>query len=193
MRFSIVVPVYNGEKYLPSCLETVAGQTFGDYELVIVDDGSTNGSPAPSPMGMLPDVGESVSCTARTKVFFLQEEKDCLTVGASMWYSLTPMTRFVPTRWRPSRAVSTRPAPTSCPSGSRAERTSPRRMISPSCPKVFTAAETIGCSRRLSVPASPTTCGVKLIRLCRIDVDKDLWGVREAHACGGPSPAASYS
>lgn len=44
MRFSIVVPVYNGEKYLPSCLETVAGQTCGDYELVIVDDGSTDGS-----------------------------------------------------------------------------------------------------------------------------------------------------
>ena len=46
MRFSIVVPVYNGEKYLPSCLETVAGQTCGDYELVIVDDGSTDGSGA---------------------------------------------------------------------------------------------------------------------------------------------------
>lgn len=46
MRFSIVVPVYNGEKYLPSCLETVAGQTFGDYELIIVDDGSTDDSGA---------------------------------------------------------------------------------------------------------------------------------------------------
>lgn len=44
MRFSIVVPVYNGEKYLPSCLETVAAQTCSDYELVIVDDGSTDGS-----------------------------------------------------------------------------------------------------------------------------------------------------
>ena len=46
MRFSIVVPIYNGEKYLPSCLETVAGQTCDDYELVIVDDGSTDGSGA---------------------------------------------------------------------------------------------------------------------------------------------------
>ena len=44
MRFSIVVPVYNGEKYLPLCLETVAAQTCSDYELVIVDDGSTDGS-----------------------------------------------------------------------------------------------------------------------------------------------------
>ena len=44
MRFSIIIPVYNGEKYLPSCLEAVAGQTCGDYELVIVDDGSTDGS-----------------------------------------------------------------------------------------------------------------------------------------------------
>lgn len=46
MRFSIVVPVYNGERYLQECLESVARQTCGDYELVIVDDGSTDGSGA---------------------------------------------------------------------------------------------------------------------------------------------------
>lgn len=46
MRFSVVVPVYNGERYLSECLESVARQTCGDYELVVVDDGSTDGSGA---------------------------------------------------------------------------------------------------------------------------------------------------
>lgn len=42
--FSILVPVYNVEKYLDECLETLTGQTFDDYEVVLVDDGSTDGS-----------------------------------------------------------------------------------------------------------------------------------------------------
>ena len=46
MRFSIIIPVYNVERYLGECLESVARQDFGDYEVVIVDDGSTDGSAA---------------------------------------------------------------------------------------------------------------------------------------------------
>ena len=44
MRFSIVVPVFNGEHYLHDCLESVASQTSCNYELIIVDDGSTDNS-----------------------------------------------------------------------------------------------------------------------------------------------------
>ena len=44
MRFSIIVPVFNGEQYLQYCLESVANQTSCDYELLIVDDGSTDNS-----------------------------------------------------------------------------------------------------------------------------------------------------
>lgn len=44
MRFSIVVPVYNGESYLLDCLASVGSQTFCDYEVVIIDDGSTDSS-----------------------------------------------------------------------------------------------------------------------------------------------------
>ena len=46
MRFSIIIPVYNVEKYLGECLESIAGQDYDDYEVVIVDDGSTDGSAA---------------------------------------------------------------------------------------------------------------------------------------------------
>lgn len=44
MRFSIVTPVYNAVKYLPEMLASVKEQTFTDWELIIVDDASTDGS-----------------------------------------------------------------------------------------------------------------------------------------------------
>lgn len=44
MRFSILVPVYNVEKYLHECLESINQQTFSDYEVILVDDGSTDSS-----------------------------------------------------------------------------------------------------------------------------------------------------
>lgn len=42
--FSIVMPVYNGEKYLRSAIDSVLQQSFTDWELLIVDDGSTDSS-----------------------------------------------------------------------------------------------------------------------------------------------------
>ncbi|SDB28890.1 Glycosyltransferase involved in cell wall bisynthesis [Pseudobutyrivibrio sp. YE44] len=44
MLFSIIIPVYNSEKYIKKCLESIMNQPFSDYELIIVDDGSTDGS-----------------------------------------------------------------------------------------------------------------------------------------------------
>ena len=41
---SIIVPVYNVEKYLPRCLESIAGQSWEDIEVWLVDDGSADGS-----------------------------------------------------------------------------------------------------------------------------------------------------
>ena len=46
MLFSIVIPVYNAARYLGSCLDSILGQTFGDFELILVDDGSKDDSPA---------------------------------------------------------------------------------------------------------------------------------------------------
>ncbi|MFD9203747.1 glycosyltransferase family 2 protein, partial [Streptomyces anthocyanicus] len=45
-RFSIVVPVHNVQGYLRTCLESVLGQSYGDFELIVVDDRSPDGSPA---------------------------------------------------------------------------------------------------------------------------------------------------
>ncbi len=44
MRFSIIIPIYNVSAFLPECLESVACQSFSDYEVVCVDDGSTDDS-----------------------------------------------------------------------------------------------------------------------------------------------------
>lgn len=44
MKFSIVIPVYNVEPYLPECLDSVLNQTLSDWEAVCVNDGSTDNS-----------------------------------------------------------------------------------------------------------------------------------------------------
>ena len=45
MFFSVIVPVYKVEEYLPACIESVLSQTFSDFELVLVDDGSPDRCP----------------------------------------------------------------------------------------------------------------------------------------------------
>lgn len=43
-KFSIIIPVYNAEKYIRKCLDSIKNQTFKDYEVIIVNDGSTDNS-----------------------------------------------------------------------------------------------------------------------------------------------------
>jgi glycosyltransferase involved in cell wall biosynthesis len=43
-RISVVMPVWNGEKYLAAAVDGILNQTFRDFEFIIVDDGSTDGT-----------------------------------------------------------------------------------------------------------------------------------------------------
>ncbi len=45
MFFSVIVPIYNVEEYLPTCIESVLSQTFSDFELILVNDGSPDSCP----------------------------------------------------------------------------------------------------------------------------------------------------
>ena len=44
MKYSIIVPVYNTEEHLKQCIQSVLEQSYSDYELVLIDDGSTDSS-----------------------------------------------------------------------------------------------------------------------------------------------------
>lgn len=43
-KISVIVPVYNTEKYVKKCLESIIKQTMQDFEIIVVDDGSTDDS-----------------------------------------------------------------------------------------------------------------------------------------------------
>jgi glycosyltransferase involved in cell wall biosynthesis len=44
MKVSVIIPVYNVKPYLERCVQSVLGQTYKDIEMILVDDGSTDGS-----------------------------------------------------------------------------------------------------------------------------------------------------
>ena len=43
-RISVIIPVYNAEKFLRHCLDTLLAQTFKDFEVILIDDGSRDRS-----------------------------------------------------------------------------------------------------------------------------------------------------
>ena len=44
-EISIIVPAYNVEKYLDKCMKSILSQTFEDFEVLLIDDGSKDSTP----------------------------------------------------------------------------------------------------------------------------------------------------
>ena len=43
-KVSIIVPIYNSEKYMEKCIDSILNQTLNDIEIILVNDGSTDSS-----------------------------------------------------------------------------------------------------------------------------------------------------
>ena len=44
MKVSFIIPVYKVEQYLPQCVDSILSQTYTDFEVILVDDGSPDNS-----------------------------------------------------------------------------------------------------------------------------------------------------
>ncbi|MFJ9694756.1 glycosyltransferase family 2 protein [Kitasatospora sp. NPDC101183] len=85
-RLSVVVPVYNVERYLRECLDSIAAQTFDDFECVMVDDGSTDGGPR---------IAEEYAASDRRFRLVRQENQGLGAARNTGWRHLTPGTDYL--------------------------------------------------------------------------------------------------
>lgn len=93
-KVSILVPIYNVEKYLPRCIESVLSQDFKAYELILVDDGSPDQCPQ--------ICDEYAKKDSRIKVvhkkmedWFLQDLLDLWRQEESTWSFLIQMITYI--------------------------------------------------------------------------------------------------
>ncbi|MBV2155177.1 glycosyltransferase family 2 protein [Kitasatospora sp. SUK 42] len=85
-RLSLVVPVYNVERYLGECLDSIAAQTFEDFECVMVDDGSTDDGPV---------IAKAYAARDRRFRLVQQENKGLGAARNTGWRHLTPGTEYL--------------------------------------------------------------------------------------------------
>lgn len=66
--FSIIIPLYNKAQYVCKALESVLGQTYGEYECIVMDDGSTDGSAE-----VVQNIMRNAQCTKGEKIRLLSQ------------------------------------------------------------------------------------------------------------------------
>ncbi|MFD7455320.1 glycosyltransferase family 2 protein [Kitasatospora sp. NPDC059827] len=85
-RLSVVVPIYNVERYLAECLDSIAAQTFTDFECVLVDDGSTDDGPV---------IAKEYAARDRRFRLVQQENKGLGAARNTGWRHLAPGTQYL--------------------------------------------------------------------------------------------------
>ncbi|MGF1430677.1 glycosyltransferase family 2 protein [Kitasatospora sp. LaBMicrA B282] len=85
-RLSVVVPIYNVERYLKECLDSIAAQTFTDFECVMVDDGATDSSAA---------IAEAHAAADHRFRLVRQRNQGLGAARNTGWRNLTPGTEYL--------------------------------------------------------------------------------------------------
>lgn len=92
---SVIIPVYNLENYLDTCLDSVGRQTYGDFEAIVVDDGSTDGSQAvalrhaerDARIVVISTVNQGAARARETGIRHAQGDYICFLDGDDVWDS----------------------------------------------------------------------------------------------------------
>ena len=87
LRISIIIPVYNNATYLRQCIDSILAQSFSDFELLLVDDGSSDGS------GGICD--EYTAKDSRIKVFHQQNAGVGAARNLGMEMAVSPWITFI--------------------------------------------------------------------------------------------------
>ena len=102
-HFDIIIPAYNGAKFLPSALESVIRQTYSDWRIILVDDGSSDETPA---------IGKDFQRRLGSKMLFISQRNRGLsaTRNIAMQHATAPLLALLDADdlWLPNRLEATR-------------------------------------------------------------------------------------
>ena len=100
MKYSVVIPLYNKEHYIAGTLRSVLTQTFPDYEVIVVDDGSTDHSlqackeVRSDKIRVVQQVNQGVSA-ARNKGMFLLAATTAVSAAMNAFYRMESLSRAI--------------------------------------------------------------------------------------------------